>query len=54
MPKPANIPLPPAYDFTNKGLRIEKAGNVVFIEPREYGLIVYAMTERMLKDSKNG
>ena len=54
MTKPANIPTPPAYNFTSKGLQIEKAGNVVFIEPREYGLIVHAMTEQMLKESRDG
>ena len=54
MNKPANIPLPPAYDFTDEGLRIWQGGKVVDIIPkRYYGNLIKDLLEQMMRDVKN-
>ena len=50
----ANIPTPPAYDFTDEGLRIWQGGKVVDIIPkRYYGNLIKDLLERMMKDTKD-
>ena len=54
MTKPANIPMPPAYDFTDEGLRIWQDGKVGYIIPkRYYGNLIKDTLEQMMKDVKN-
>jgi hypothetical protein len=51
--EPANIPTPPAYDFTDEGLRIWQDGkSVATIPHRYYGGLVHALVEKMAKESK--
>ena len=50
----ANMPTPPAYDFTDEGLRIWQGGKVVDIIPkRYYGNLVKDLLEQMMRDVKN-
>ena len=54
MTKPANIPMPPAYDFTDEGLRIWEDGEVKHIIPkRYYGNLIKDTLEQMMKDIKD-
>jgi hypothetical protein len=49
--KPANIPSPPAYDFTEEGMRIWIDGKVATTFPRSYyGNLLHDLIEQMQKD----
>lgn len=51
MPEPANIPTPPAWDFTDEGLRIWKDGEPCGTIPRH---ALANLTLDIIKDMQKG